>query len=231
MEIMNKSIQYEPHFKRALKPKIKPAAEPFKSQVRQYDKWYDKHIHAYLSELHAIGKFLPNDGIGIEVGLGTGRFAEPCGIKEGVEPSSSMREIAANRGINVIHGTAERLPYKDIRYDFVLMVTICYFNDVSKAFREAHRVLKRNGLLIIGFIDKDSVIGQDYAARKQNIFYQNATFYSYDKVIDLLKKTGFKVEAVNQTLFGPLNEISDLQDLKEGHGEGSFVVIKAIKKG
>ena len=46
----------------------------------------------------------------------------------------------------------------------------------------------------------------------------------------MLKEAGFKNLVFNQTLFGELDEISQVQLPKSGFGEGSFVVVKADKK-
>lgn len=55
---------------------------------------------------------LPENIKGIEVGLGTGKFAKVLGIKEGVEASNEMAAIALKRGIEVVTGRAENLPIK-----------------------------------------------------------------------------------------------------------------------
>ncbi len=109
---------------------------------------------------------IPTGGYGMEIGVGTGRFAEPLGIKTGVEPSKRMREIAQRRGIQVLYGVAEELPFEDFRFDFVLMVTtVCFVDDIGKALLEAHRVLSDGGFLIIGFIDRNSIMGKIYLDR------------------------------------------------------------------
>ena len=46
----------------------------------------------------------------IEIGVGTGRFAAPLGIKVGVDPSMTMLTYAAKRGVLGLQGTAEALP-------------------------------------------------------------------------------------------------------------------------
>jgi hypothetical protein len=56
----------------------------------------------YRSELAAIKAFIPKKGRGLEIGVGTWRFAEPLGIKEGVEPAKAMAAIARERGIKSI---------------------------------------------------------------------------------------------------------------------------------
>jgi len=42
---------------------------------------------------------LPEGGTGIEIGVGTGRFASQLGIKLGLEPSKSMASLARQRGM------------------------------------------------------------------------------------------------------------------------------------
>lgn len=205
--------------------------EPFEKHPLQYEHWFDRHKFAYESELQAIRKLLPQHGNGLEIGIGSGRFAAPLGIKLGLEPSSKMMEIAQARGIEVIGGVGESLPFRDSQFDFATMVTtICFLDDVEVAFNEAYRILKPGGCLIIGFIDKDSSIGQLYQQHKnENVFYRVATFYSVDEVVSHLKMAGFKVFNFAQTIFHSLAEIKGIEPVREGYGEGSFVVVRAVK--
>jgi len=205
--------------------------EPFEKHPLQYEQWFDRHKFAYESELQAIRKLLPQHGNGLEIGIGSGRFAAPLGIKLGLEPSRKMMEIAQARGIEVIGGVGESLPFRDSQFDFATMVTtICFLDDVEVAFNEAYRILKPVGCLIIGFIDKDSSIGQLYQQHKnENVFYRIATFYSVDEVVSHLKKAGFKVFNFAQTIFHNLAEIKGIEPVREGYGEGSFVVVRALK--
>jgi len=205
--------------------------EPFEKHPLQYEQWFDRHKFAYESELQAIRKLLPRHGNGLEIGIGSGRFAAPLGIKLGLEPSSKMMGIAQARGIEVIGGVGESLPFRDAQFDFATMVTtICFLDDVEVAFNEAYRILKPGGCLIIGFIDKDSSIGQLYQQHKnENVFYRVATFYSVDEVVSHLKMAGFKVFNFAQTIFHNLAEIKGIEPVREGCGEGSFVVVRALK--
>jgi SAM-dependent methyltransferase len=205
--------------------------EPFDKYLDDYEEWFNEHRYVYETELQAVRNFIPKDKKGIEIGIGTGRFALPFGIKEGVEPSLSMRNFAAQKGLTVYTGTAEELPLKDGSYDFALMVTtICFIDNVWKAFQEVRRILKPAGSFIIGLVDRNSSLGKIYEIMKeQNKFYRFATFYSTDEVIKLLKENGFKNIEVVQTVFGELPKIKSIQLFKEGYGEGGFVVIKAKK--
>lgn len=208
---------------------------PFDTHVSDYEEWFDEYPFVFRSEVEALRQMLPEGENlhGIEVALGTGRFAEALGIKEGVEPSANMRAAAVERGIEVVDAVAEQLPYGDLRFDFVLMsFCISYFNDLHVAFKEANRVLKQNGALVVGFIDRNSLIGKYYEKHKpESTFYKLANFYTVDKVIFELNRAGFKHFQFCQTLFGELDDIKTFEPAKTGYGEGSFIVIQARKKG
>lgn len=115
----------------------------------------------------------------MEVGVGSGKFTAPLGIKTGVEPSPKMADKARKLGIQVLLGIAEDLPVSDNSFDFVLMVTtICFVDDFKKSFQEACRVLKKDGFIVIGFIDKDSELDKIYRAnRDKSRFYNIADVF------------------------------------------------------
>lgn len=205
----------------------------FDEHVAEYEAWFDTYNHVFRSEVAAILEVFPagESLYGLEVGVGTGRFAEALGIKEGVDPSPGMREKASKRGINVRDAQAEALPYKDMSFHVVLMVfCISYFENLHAAFKEAYRVLKDEGVLIVGFIDKNSTIGEYYESRKlESVFYRHANFYSVDKIKEELRKVRFKGLTFSQTLFHSLDEIQETESPLPGYGDGSFVIIKTVK--
>ena len=147
-----------------------PNDKPFHENSQDYDNWFEENHNIYFSELDAIKMFIPPVRYGVEVGVGTGRFALPLGIRLGIEPSHNMARIARSRGIETLNGTAESLPLSDNMLDYVLMVTaVCFFDDVKKAFQEAYRVLKNDGFIIVAFIDGESSLGKLY--KKHNILW------------------------------------------------------------
>ena len=208
-----------------------PRTEPFENHPAKYEAWFEENMFAYRSELEAVQHFMPDHGEGVEIGVGSGKFAAPLGIKIGIEPAAAMRKIADARGIEVHDAVAERLPFKSGYFDYALMVTtICFVDDIEASFREAARILKAHGELIVGFVDRDSSLGKIYEEHKaENVFYREATFYSAKEVLNLLSKTGFEEAEAVQTVFGSLPEIRTVQRYKQGHGEGGFVVIRARK--
>ena len=122
----------------------------FDEDARAYDDWFESHKSLYASELEAIRSLMPGTGRGIEIGVGTGRFAEPLGIKVGIEPSPAMRAIAMERGIDAINGVAEKLPVESETFDYALFVTtLCFLESLHQAFSEVFRILKPNGIVVI----------------------------------------------------------------------------------
>lgn len=208
-----------------------PKIDAFEKEALKYDQWFDEHRAAYESELEAIRRLLPG-GNGIEVGVGSARFAAPLGIKLGVEPSSEMRRLAFARGVEAVDGVAERLPFMPNWFDFVLMVNVlCFTDDPEAAIAEARRVIKKGGHLVLAFIDGASPLGRAYEEKKaQSAFYKEARFFSADEVKALLEKAGFIEITFVQTIFNNPESTKTPEPVKEGHGEGGFVVVRARKE-
>jgi SAM-dependent methyltransferase len=206
-----------------------PKTEPFEKYSNEYDAWFKKNVELYEAELEAIRQLIPPAGAeGMEVGVGSGKFAAPLDIKIGVEPSEKMAIKARAQGIKVYPGVAEQLPFSDGRFDFILMVTtICFVDDVFKSFTEAFRVLKPGGCIIVGFVDRESELGRQYEEKKEKSkFYQDATFFSTQEVLKYLKKAAFEILRIRQTLIpGELPAT-----ILDGFGKGAFVVIKGVRK-
>ena len=203
--------------------------EPFEEYSDEYDRWFEEHGEIYEAEVTLLRLLLPGvEENGIEIGVGSGKFAAPLQIEYGVEPSEKMASKARKRGITVYPGIAEDLPLENTSFDYAVMITtICFVDDIEKSFREVHRVLKDGGLFILGFVDRESELGKHYQKRKgSSRFYRDATFHSAAEVLELLEQNGFTVTDIKQTLLpdGPVKKIAD------GYGRGSFVGIQAKRK-
>ena len=204
---------------------------PFENHVTQYDAWFVNHPLVFQAELKAVQSLLPPGDVGIEIGVGTGRFAAKLGVTLGLEPSPRMRAVAAQRGIQVLSGIAECLPLQSAFFDFVLMVTtVCFLDNPSQAFLEVHRILKKDGCFLVAFVDRKSPLGRFYEAnRGKSAFYRDATFYSTTEILAMMDHAGFSRFACQQTLFHGLAEISGDEPVLPGHGQGSFVVVRGEK--
>lgn len=201
--------------------------------VCEYETWFKKHFYVFKSEVAAIKQLLPpeKNAKGIEIGVGTGRFATALGISEGIEPAEEMRLVAEKRGVTVLHATAENLPYKSSYFDYVLM-NFCFshFKNLHKAFKEVYRILKDNGCIIVGFVKENSIIAKDYKIHaSKSFFYNEAKFYEPCEVFKALTSAGFTISNITQTLFHKLNKIDAIELAQPGYDKGSCIFIKAIK--
>ena len=201
----------------------------FDKHYKRYDAWYDKNNYAYLSELEAVKQALPAAGKGLEIGVGTGRFASLLGIRYGVEPSVNMANIARKRGVQVYLGYGSALPFIDNSFDYAaIIITLCFIKDPKQALSESYRVLRKRGKIIIGIIDKDSFLGKFYI-KKKSLFYRQARFFNIKDVSGMLEKARFRNLSYCQTLFALPDRINAVERFEKGFGKGGFVVVSAEK--
>ena len=194
----------------------------------EYDRWFDENERVYQAEISALRRMIPPVERAIEVGVGTGRFALRLGVRLGVEPSRAMAKVAQRRGLQVCQSLGEELPFAAGMFECVLLVTvICFVADPLRLLREARRVLTPGGVLVNGFIDRDSALGRVYEAHKaENKFYQEARFYSSEQVAAIMRQAGFNQLEAAQTILGLPSEGRDFDMVKTGFGEGAFVALR-----
>jgi SAM-dependent methyltransferase len=216
---------------RILAMAVPPKTSIFDEAPENYDAWYDRFRAAYESELEVLRTLLPRAGRGLEVGVGTGRFAAPLGVQFGLDPSRAMIEVARRRGIDVSIGIAEELPFGDGSFDVVLMVaTVCFLQNVAVALRETYRVIRSGGCAVVGMLDVFNPVGRRYRARVgRKSFFRDAVFISVDEVVSHLSSGGFDVCDFRQTLFREPERMSGSDEVRNGHGDGLFVAIRAMK--
>jgi len=201
----------------------------FNEHYKEYDEWYEKNRFAYLSELEAVKKVLPEKGYGLEIGVGSGRFAALLGINVGIDPSKKMVEFAKVRGVDARLGSGEELLFNDSTFDYVaIIVTLCFVRDPKKVMSEAARVLKPEGKIIIGIIDKASFLGMFYQ-KKESIFYGQARFFDIKEVEQMLRGSGFSDFSYYQTIFNYPDKLNAVENPQKGFGKGGFIVISALK--
>jgi ubiquinone/menaquinone biosynthesis C-methylase UbiE len=201
----------------------------FDKYWKRYDEWYDKYNSAFLSEIDAVKKVLPKRGKGLEIGVGTGRFASILGIAYGIDPSENMIKTARQRGIDARLGFGEEIPFTNNTFDYAVIInTLCFVKDPLKVLQETARVLKRNGEIAVGIIDKNNFLGRFYQ-KKKSPFYMRANFLETTELMQLLKMAGFNQFVYYQTLFSLPKDISRVEKPRKGFDCGGFIVIGAKK--
>lgn len=205
-----------------------PRPTPFDLHWRKYDAWYDRQETVYASELRALSRLHPA-GRGLEVGVGTGRFAAQLSTAFGLDPSLPMLRLARDRGIQAVQGRAEDLPFREQVFDYIsLITTLGFLEDVDRSLHEIKRALKQGGRLIVGMIDEDSAWGKFYRARAgESLFYQNARFLLVPSVMAALQRASFQLEECVQTLRNPPPHLVEAEDPIPDWGTGGFVAFAA----
>jgi len=200
----------------------------------EYDAWFDEEDGELIfdSEVKAFQQVLASlPEPWLEVGVGSGRFAQALGIETGIDPSAKLLEIAKQRGIKVLPGKGEELPFTGGSFGTVfLIVTLCFLDRPVIALREARRILRPDGKLVLGVVLLESPWGRFYQMKKEegHRFYSHATIYSYREVESLLADSGFKLETVTSTLFQKPGEVKETEDPKDGlSADAGFTVVVA----
>ena len=105
------------------------------------------------------------------------------------EARKNNDEAIKNGRCEVIKGDVSALPFEDGTFDLVSAVETLYFwPDPSKALKEAKRVLKEGGKILL--VNEDDGNDKEKAERLKNIM-PSMRFYDSDKLTFLLAEAGF----------------------------------------
>jgi ubiquinone/menaquinone biosynthesis C-methylase UbiE len=193
--------------------KMSNASETFDLYAEDYDRWFDTPEGKVLFavEVKAVKLVIKDlEKPFLEIGVGTGRFAEQLGIEIGIDTSSNVLEIAKKRGIKVERAKGESLPFKNESFGAVfLFFTLCFVEEPEMVLSEAKRVLKTGGGLIVGIINRESPWGKLYLKKKgeKHPIYKYARFYSINEVAGMVEKAGMVIEAYSSTLCQPPSQV------------------------
>ena len=229
----------------------------FDEHATKYDSWFMENTHVLGSEVLLVRAALGEPGETLSVGCGSGLFesilARDHGItiRHGVEPAEGMAAIARERGLEVEIGPAEELPHEDASFDTVLMNgTPAYLTDLVAALREAHRVLKPGGHVVVADVPASSGYGMLYQlasevgtwdeARLQKIapatpypveFVKSAQWRTTEEVTAALREVGFDDLDYQQTLTTHPRFSNDaVEEPSPGFERGGYVAVRARKK-
>jgi len=221
--------------RKSTKP-LKSESPLFDRLAPAYDAWFEREgklifdieVQAFRGILSTLLKPW------LEVGVGSGRFAQALGIETGVDPSIGLLNMARSRGITAIQGRGEEELFKEEYFGTVfLIVTLCFVDSPEAVLKEAYRILKPDGKLVLGLVLKESPWGKFYERKKKqgHRFYSYATFYEGSEVIRLLVKSGFITERIISTLLQEPGNVMHMEEPKEGYiPNAGFTIIVAEKQ-
>lgn len=212
------------------------ASSPFDVMASEYDAWFDKDgsliFFVEVQAFKAILSTLPRPWL--EIGVGSGRFAQALGIETGVDPSINIVKLARQRGINAFQGRGEQEIFDKGTFGAVfLIVTMCFLDSPLDVLQEAARILAPGGKIVLGLVLKESPWGRFYQQKKDDghRFYKHATFYSRDEVVELLTQAGFAAEKTVSTLFQKPGAVKNVEIPRDGYfPDAGFTIITAGKK-
>ena len=210
---------------------IPQASKAFEEIAEAYDSWYDDNP-LFQCELNALNEVVSASPFSLEVGIGSGRFSHALGIRYGVDSAPGLLALAKNRGVVSIQAMAEALPFKKNSLEQIFFIfSLCFLEDPFKALHEAACVLKRGGLLIIGFVPKDSNWGSLYEQKKQegHPLYKYASFFCLEDLLSNIKKAPFRILGGASTLFQSpkLKKYHLEKPIKGLHSKAGFIVLVA----
>ncbi|MER3437397.1 MAG: ubiquinone biosynthesis protein UbiE [Chloroflexota bacterium] len=184
------------------------AAPVFESLARRYDAWYETPVGAWADRLEseAILRLLalqPGERL-LDLGTGTGRYAVAAAARGarvvGVDASRAMLSVARERfhassqPIWLVRADLARLPFPDETFDAAVAVTsLCFVADPLAVLREARRVLRPGGRLVLGELNRWSL----WAALRRlkgivrPTVYRAARFHGIGELQRLLRSAGF----------------------------------------
>ena len=109
---------------------------------KSYDELYSEEQENKLNIVKSKIKILKNDKI-LDIGCGTGISSQFENFIVGIDPSIGLLKINKNK--RKLLGIAEKLPFKNHSFDFVISLTsIQNFDNVKEALKEIKRVGKSN---------------------------------------------------------------------------------------
>jgi len=201
----------------------------FNEASENYDSWYETPMGRYAlsCELEGLKRMLPSRGIGVDVGAGTGIFAEHLSddrIIICLDPSPGMLRRAVERRLPSILGVAEHPPLRPRCLDFIYIVaTLEFLPEPIKALKALRISLKPHGSLILLIINRESLWGRLYLklGEEGDPIFSRIHLYTHREALKLLEEAGLK----------PIREMGTLLEPPDRPGGEAILTAPSSKTG
>jgi len=211
----------------------------FNKVAGEYDAWYNhpQGKQVFTAELNAVDQLLPSEGIGLELGAGTGIFSQHLTKSDRMiiclDPSEEMLVRAKERDLPIVLGLADYQPFRVGVLDFTFLVSVMEFLDNPvQVFKENVDTAKPEATMTVLFINSDSPWGDFYRdiGSKGDTVFQHAKLYTLSEAAETLEKAGYRIlQAVGTLGSGPMESPVD-GSLTPPSEKSGVLVIKAVRK-
>lgn len=206
----------------------------------RYDDWYDtpKGMQVLKAELDAVDSLIPSHGLGLEMGAGTGVFAELLSTDERVvvclDPSAGMLRRSKEKGLISIIASGHQPPFRHMCVDFVYMVTVLEFlEEPSIAFRMIARLLKPDAPMVVLTINSESEWGSFYKklGREGSLIFSNSRLYDFEEARAIMEEAGLVLtESFGTLTSGPEDPEAGDEKVEPGPKAGVLLFRAEVKK-
>lgn len=221
----------------------------FDKDAINYDQWYDSKLGSFVDKVEtelALSLFKPKSGMKIlDLGCGTGNFSiklaemgcKVIGIDISEEMLNQARKKIKGKDLDIEFHVmdAHNLNFSDDTFDGVFsMAAFEFIKKPQKVYDEMYRVLKKNGSLLIGTINKEGKWGEFYTSSglQADSVFKYADFKSMEELKSWNPKD---VVDSGECLFIPPDtkeeDISmDLENKLSTKEVGGYICVLWIKK-
>jgi len=219
----------------------------------QYDAWYWTEFGSLCHRLEkdalfSLVSFNPGDKV-LDSGCGTGVYLEELlrlGLDvTGVDKDEDMLKYAANsrgKGAKLIKAALQELPFEPSSFDKVITVcTLEFIDDPSHVLTELSRVLKNDGILLLGFLNKNSPWARRRRKRENDptsIWY-GVKFFSLPDIAGLGFNSGLRMKGSKgavcfppeaEGMNVPIIEAMEAEGMQQSPSEAAFIAAAFIHK-
>jgi SAM-dependent methyltransferase len=210
----------------------------FDEVAEVYDNWYEHHQgkQVFVAERNAIEFMIPCEGLGIEIGAGTGSFAQSLQRDNRIiiclDPSKRMVSVAKQKKLHIVLAYGDYAPFRTV-FDFAYMVTVIEFlDDPICTFLDIQQICKSCAMFTLLFINAKSSWGIYYyeLGLKGDLVLKHAKLFDLDELLDILKESGYEIVSIKGTLSSKPIDIKVDGNLCEPSDETGVIIVKTMCK-
>ncbi len=179
----------------------------YKSLARSYDSRFQEFINVTTDKMAALANITPGEKV-LDLGCGTGEMLfklgkeyPNVGLLAGIDASEDMLELAKTKlkpfkAASLELGSIEKLPYPDEHFDLIVSSGVVhYVVDIASMSKEAFRVLKPQGRILLIDMAKESMVTKISSLLRRITDPGTVRYYSLHSASDLLRAQDFEIQS------------------------------------